>query len=196
MRTGAIAHFRRGVTLVEALVGLAILGILLAIAVPNLAGYIHRKRLEGVANELISDLALMRVESVAKTASAGGQRAEAFIQIGNGSVFNCYSIYIDDGTGGEVCDCTKPPGQACTQASRKNNEIKIVRVPEKLGVKFSTNSALNQAQMLLGRKLQPANFRILIEGKQPGAIRIDLDASGRPRACSPAGLLYGYKPCN
>jgi prepilin-type N-terminal cleavage/methylation domain-containing protein len=191
MKYLAPAHRRHGITLVEAMVTLAIIGILLAVAIPNLSDYIHRKRMEGVANELISDLALMRVESVSKTVDS----ARAFIQIGNGSKFNCYTIYIDDPLGGAVCDCTKPAGQACTQDYRKNNEIKVVQLPEKLGIKFSTNAAGNQAEIDRGSRLIPAGFKILIEGNRPGAIRLDLNAAGRPEACSPDGLLHGYPKC-
>lgn len=187
---------RSGIGLVEAMVAVAIIGILLAVAVPNLSAYIHKKRMEGVANELIADLALMRVESLAKTVGPGGLSADAYIQVGYGGANNCYTVYIDDMLAGTQCDCRKPPGQACSQNSRKNNEIKVVAVPEKLGIKFSTNDGSNQARITRGQVFNPPGFAILIEGKQAGAIRIDIDGTGRPKACSPAGLLSGYPTCS
>jgi len=186
-----LSHRLPGFTIVEVLVSLSILGILVAVAAPALVDFVHLKRLEGVANEIQSDVALMRAESMGKTTGGG----MAFIQVGNGGAKNCYAIYIDDALGGTVCDCLKTPGQACASAHRPDAEIKIVKFPEELGIRLSTSAADNMGYMDRGIRFGPANFRILIEGKRAGALRLDVSSTGRVKACTPAGLLRGYPPC-
>jgi type IV fimbrial biogenesis protein FimT len=50
--------------MVELLAGIAVLGIVAAIAVPSMASMFERIRLSGAANELATDLQLARSESV------------------------------------------------------------------------------------------------------------------------------------
>lgn len=179
-----------GFSLVEGLVVVAILGILLAVAVPSLADYVHKKRLEGIADELVSDVALMRAESVSKTA----EKAQAFLQIGNGNEFRCYSIFISDALSGTTCDCLKPAGSACTAGYRLNPEIKTVALPASLGIRFSTNVPTNRMRMEAGIR-QGGAFRVAIEGSRPGKLRVDFDPSGRATRCTPDGQLAGYPTC-
>jgi Tfp pilus assembly protein FimT len=172
------------------MVVVAVLGILLAVALPNLSDFVYRQRLHGIADELVSDMALMRAEAAGKTTLG----ATAFMQIGNGSAFNCYSIYIDDDTGGTRCDCLKPAGSACTSGYRKNPEIKTVAVPASLGVQFSTNIGSNRVRMDSRMQLS-WQFRVRIQGNRPAALRVDFDRTGRSTRCSPGGLLAGVPAC-
>ena len=70
----------RGLTLVELMVGLAVMAVLVAVTVPSLSGIFNRMRLTGVANELASDLQFARTEAVRRRAAvvlqpaAGGYR--------------------------------------------------------------------------------------------------------------------------
>jgi type IV fimbrial biogenesis protein FimT len=54
----------RGITLVETLVVISILGILAAIAVPSFKATIERNRREAYANQIFEDLALARSEAI------------------------------------------------------------------------------------------------------------------------------------
>lgn len=60
---------RRGFTLVELMVGIAVAGILLAAGAPSFTGMIARLRLEGALNELSVDLQYARSESVRERAA-------------------------------------------------------------------------------------------------------------------------------
>jgi type IV fimbrial biogenesis protein FimT len=54
----------QGLTLVELLVGVAVAAVLLGVAVPSFTGMLARSRLEGVLNELGTDLQYTRSEAL------------------------------------------------------------------------------------------------------------------------------------
>ena len=67
-----------GFTLVELTLAIVLVGILVALAAPNLAGYIRRTKLDGALNELTGDIAYTRMLAVRSgrpatlTVGAGG----------------------------------------------------------------------------------------------------------------------------
>ncbi|MCB8745437.1 GspH/FimT family pseudopilin [Rhodoferax sp. U2-2l] len=56
----------KGFTIVELIIGIAILGILVALAAPSFTESIARRRLDGIANELSTDLQFTRAEAISK----------------------------------------------------------------------------------------------------------------------------------
>lgn len=56
----------KGFTIIELMISIAILGILVAIAAPSFTESIARRRLDGIANELSTDLQYARAEAVSK----------------------------------------------------------------------------------------------------------------------------------
>lgn len=57
---------QNGFTMIELMVVVAIAALLIAVAVPSFVDQIGRRRLEGVANELVADLFYARTEAVSK----------------------------------------------------------------------------------------------------------------------------------
>ncbi|MDR2450929.1 MAG: GspH/FimT family pseudopilin [Candidatus Accumulibacter sp.] len=54
----------RGVTLIEVLIGLVIMGILIAMAVPNFTGWIRNQRVRAAAESLLNGLQTARAEAL------------------------------------------------------------------------------------------------------------------------------------
>jgi len=54
----------QGFTLIELVVVLAILGIMVAIAVPNFKQYMFQRRLNGAARQIMSDLMSARMKAI------------------------------------------------------------------------------------------------------------------------------------
>ena len=76
----------RGFTLVELMVGLAVLAVLVSVTVPSLSGIFNRMRLTGVANELAFDLQYARSEAVRRRAGVLLQPTTDGYRITSGSV--------------------------------------------------------------------------------------------------------------
>lgn len=97
------AHNRqRGFTIIELMVVIVIAGVLLTLALPAFNDMLARRRLEGQANEFVTDLAYAKSEAVQRN------RNVALFTGGGGT---CYTIAMwTTGTGS--CDCTAMP--SCT----------------------------------------------------------------------------------
>lgn len=64
--------FLAGVTLIEAMVVVAVLGVLLALAAPSFRNFIAAQQLKGAGNELLTDMVYARSEALARQARAAG----------------------------------------------------------------------------------------------------------------------------
>ena len=75
-----------GFTMIELLIVMVILAVLLAIAVPSMREFIARKRVEGVAQELATDLRLLKSQQIQRRRNVG-------IQFGSNASITCYVLY-------------------------------------------------------------------------------------------------------
>ena len=89
----------RGFTLIEMMTSIVVLAVILAIAVPNLAGFVRTSRVRGAQSELISSLMLARSEAAKRgvTVSVGASAPVA------GSEFSAgWTVWIDANADGAV----------------------------------------------------------------------------------------------
>jgi type IV fimbrial biogenesis protein FimT len=106
-----------GFTIIELMTVMIIAAILLVIAVPGFNDLLAKRRLEGQANELVTDLAYAKSEAVQRNRS---------VQLLSGGSGSCYIVAaMTNGTppvGG--CNCAAAPGSRCTVAG--TTELKTV----------------------------------------------------------------------
>lgn len=181
----------RGISLVELMVVVAVLGILVAVAIPAMNDFIERRRIEGVMNELQSDFALMRAEALGRP----GKTLKAILAVGASGSQTCYSLYWNTDTGDVVCDCRKPPGSACTSKSRPWAEIKVVKIPEHYGLRLVPKPIPVATLSDQARTFSPNGFQIQVEGKGSAKLRIEVDGRANTKVCSPEGKMGGYESC-
>ncbi|MDM4765108.1 prepilin-type N-terminal cleavage/methylation domain-containing protein [Pelomonas sp. SE-A7] len=176
----------RGITLVEMLVVLAVLGILMAVAAPSIADMIARRRVQMVAAELTTNLAYARSE-------AGARPMPMLISFGSGSTGSCYTLFIKGNRGGN-CNCALGVGNACSARGSNNVEFKTVVIPNSTGTSISANvvaAQFNSPQMTV----TPADVSITVTNHRVGALRLDLGLMGRVASCSPDGSIPGVIRC-
>jgi type IV fimbrial biogenesis protein FimT len=170
---------QRGVTLIETAVALTIGAIALSTVAPGFQSLVARKRLEGVATQLATDLQFVRTEAVARNLPV----RVSFFADSNGS---CYLIH----TGAKAqCSCASDEAAACVDGAER---IKAVYLPaaEHVAVQASAGSILFDP--LHGTSTPTGTARVT---GTPGAVHHIVNVMGRVRSCSPAPALPGYRTC-
>lgn len=169
----------RGVTLIEAAVAMAIVSIAVSTVAPGFQGLVARKRLEGVAAQLATDLQFVRTEAVARNEPV---RVSFHTDPGG----SCYVIH----TGAKAkCSCA---GAAPAVCAGDVVQVKAVYLPagQRVSVEASVGSILFDP--LHGTSTPTGTARVV---GLPGAIHHVVNVMGRVRSCSPEGALPGYRTC-
>jgi type IV fimbrial biogenesis protein FimT len=91
-----------GVTLIELLFTLVILGVLLSMGIPNMRDFLRNSRMTGYANDLLADINLARTESVKRRAlvticaSANPTATNPTCAANDGTSFTGWVVFVDD----------------------------------------------------------------------------------------------------
>ncbi len=170
---------QRGVTLIETAVATTLVAIAVSTAAPSFQGLVARKRLEGVAAQLATDLQSVRTAAVARNEPVR-------LSFHADAAGSCYVIH----TGAKAqCSCAGPAPAACVGGAE---QIKTVWLPasQQVAVQASASSILFDP--LHGTSTPTGTARVT---GTPGAIHHVVNIMGRVRSCSPEGALPGYRPC-
>ena len=180
MRTGRLS---RGFTLVEASIAVAIAAITMSTVGPNFAGFIEKRRIDGVAAELATDIQFARTEAVLRNSPV---RLSVHVE----SWGSCYLLH----TGAAAdCDCHT---QGVAQCGAQARAIKTVLLPttDQVGVQANVTSMLFDP--LHGTSTPSGTLKVV--GVSGRAVHHVVNIMGRVRSCSPQGAapaLAGYRAC-
>lgn len=169
---------RRGLTLVEAAVGLAIASMALGAALPNFRHMLEQRRIEAAAAQLETDLQFTRTVAVAQN------RTVRFELLGD-TQGTCYVVH--NGGAGD-CQCT-PAGAVCSAGVQVHRAQHYARDS---GVAVAANVRSMVFEPMKGTVTPTATLRV--EG-QRFSVRQIVNIMGRIRSCSPEGALPGLKAC-
>ncbi|HJV25675.1 MAG TPA: GspH/FimT family pseudopilin [Aromatoleum sp.] len=179
---------RGGFTLVELIVTMAILGIILAMAVPNLQTFIDKNRVVGAAEAVYGQLQLARTEAIKQSAN--------MVAVFTPTAPWCSGFSRDTGT---VCDCTQAVGgaNACTiLGDGQTAVLQVVNASSFSGVTMLTGGpasiAFNGVRGTAG-----VGGTVILQsalGKQMG---VTINVLGGVHVCSPtgSGSVGGYPAC-
>jgi type IV fimbrial biogenesis protein FimT len=181
----------RGLSLVEVMVAIGVLGILISVAAPSFSDLIGRRRLQAVAAEIATDLAYARSEVALRPQGV-------FLKFNQNTDTTCYTVQTGSATA--QCDCTKGPGKACPASILgPSPELKTMQVATSTGITF-TPAAANWANVgnkfgFQAPQMLPTlpDFGITVSNSN-ASLRVVVNPMGRVSTCSPNGTFGGGVP--
>ncbi|WP_156392325.1 MULTISPECIES: Tfp pilus assembly protein FimT/FimU [unclassified Roseateles] len=194
-RAPSLAGRSTGVGLVELLIGVAIVGILAAVALPSMADFIERRRVVAVAGEVSNIIAFAKAET-----NVIARAVSVHMENGASKQLSCIAVVTQANV--PNCKCYNPPSQICTAAAGGSKLLRLFQVPYADGVEFSARATnwgpahevmgFNRANRLQAEK----DVQISVKGRRTGVeLRIDINEAGRATVCSKVGRLGGYPTC-
>jgi prepilin-type N-terminal cleavage/methylation domain-containing protein len=168
----------QGLTLVEALVTVAILGIIAGIAIPAFNSLRETLRLKGSAESLMMELRWAKSESIKRSASLT-------VSFREGNDDWCFGFTL-----AESCNCQQP--NSCVMDAQErttNNESSP-------GISLAANVS-NKRFTFNPRRGTVTAGNIQLTGRNGKALRVVVSGLGRIRMCSPSGDSHvsGYPSC-
>ena len=171
---------QRGVTLVEACIVMAVMGIVTTSAAPGMQGLLDGRRLDGAASQLATDIHYVRSEAVARNQPVR-------LSFYAGAESSCYVAH----TGlSAQCSCA---GTGPAQCSGDAEQIKTVVLPTNQRVSVQANVGSVLFDPLHGTSTPTGTVRVL--GTQGRAVHHVINVMGRVRSCSPLNAVPGYRAC-
>ena len=186
---------RRGFTLVELLIVVAVVAIILVVAAPSFRDMILMQRLRSITAQLVTDLQFARNEAVSRgTLLRLSFRSDASM--------TCYTLYTSR-VNNSPCDCRLGAGAACVNP---NVEVRTVQVPRNLGVQvvgapvelaFAFDNVTGGLYQIPADgfvdPLDDVKIESFIDDARKLVVRINL--AGRTLVCSPAGSTMTETAC-
>jgi type IV fimbrial biogenesis protein FimT len=169
----------RGLTLVESLIAMAVVGISLSTAMPSFKKALERRHLEGAAAQLETDIQHARSLAVA-------QNRTMRMKFSQDAAGSCYLVFH-----GSQSDChCQPVGTSSCGSNQK--AARSVGFGGTAPLQLQSNVGAMVFDPHLGTVTPTGTLRLQTTSGQ--AVHVVVNLMGRVRACSPTGLV-GYKPC-
>ncbi len=195
MRQPDLNKRRSGVTLIEMMIGVAIVGILLAVAVPSLTAMMERRRVVAAAGEIASFFAQARTESAITDEKVTLHMEPMPASVGD---FSCLRLSTQDGP--DTCTCTRRENELCTLG--RSRLLREFLLPRTSSVRFDADASgwgfkSHTATFLRGLYTTDVkDLRIVVTGAKTNArLRVEYNHAGRVRTCSPDGSISGFPAC-
>ena len=198
LRVSARKRRQPGLSLIELLVGVLIVGLLILVATPSFSRFIDTQRLRSISSALVTDIQFVRAEAASRNVKV----TLAFDR--TGSAMTCYVVMT--GTRSQ-CDCKRTPGtDVCPGGDHR--EIRTVQVLRDVRIEVGIPST----QTVSALRFDPATgrvevatldvfsqpgppFRIDVSHPTIGTLRTEIEVTGRPLTCSPGGQVSGVPAC-
>ena len=194
LKPGSSREQRRGLTLIELMVTLAITAILVALAIPSMHKLIAQRRVAGVAKELVTDLRYLRSLSIQNAAIVQ-------LDFASNETSTCYMLSIFHDFNKDACDCTDP--NSCQSATTQAKAVKTMSLRKSDGVTFNFPASLDSYPLRFsGLSAMPylndsssETITGNVSSDLGGKVRIWTNKTGRVFACSESGQESNFPAC-
>lgn len=188
-----VAMRETGLTIIELMTVLIVLGVVIALAAPSMRGMIARHRVQGVQADLLTDLQLARSEMALRA----GSLTPVAVTFGSDAAVSCYTLHAV--VAGINCDCTRGAGNACTPipVGTTSPEIKTLQLTHAAGVSLAASSPGGHRIVFTPPQglVTPTDMVIDVQDAVSGRLRTSVSGLGVPSVCSPDSSISGVKPC-
>jgi type IV fimbrial biogenesis protein FimT len=169
------AERARGLTLMELLASVAIIGILVVLVYPTYTAYFARGRVSGAAEALAQDLNLARSESIRRN-------GDVTMSFSPGGTW-CYGSVA----GSTACSCTTPG--SCT--------LRQVAGSAYAGVSMAmgTPPFVGNATVFMPFRAMGDAGAVVFTHESGPSLRVSLGAAGQVSICTVSGGLTSYPSC-
>ncbi|WP_457427631.1 pilus assembly FimT family protein [Roseateles sp. P5_E7] len=188
--------FRSGVTLIEMLIGVAVVGVVLAVAIPSLTSTIERRRVVAAAGEIASFFAQARAESAVVADKISVHLEDVPAKVGD---FSC--IRMSSHAQIDVCRCNRVDTKVCSIG--EGRLLREYLLPRNTSVRFDVNEkakwGFDPQVLTFERGSFPTDVSdvfVKVKGVRTGALlHVEYNQAGRVRTCSPDGSIGGFPLC-
>lgn len=173
-------YSQRGVSLIELIVGIAIIAILMAVGLPSLSGWIQNTQIRTAAEAIQDGLQLARAEAVRRNASVRFQLVDT---TSNACVLST--------TGVNWVVSQNDPSGACANTPSDTIAPRIIQM--RAGTEGSTNATVASTQSPvtfngLGRQVSATNADGTTTANPPVTVTIDIK-NPTGGSCMPTGTM-------
>jgi prepilin-type N-terminal cleavage/methylation domain-containing protein len=201
MTSGSRSERSGGFTLIELMVGVAIIAIIVSLAAPSFKRMIEMQRLRGIHDQLVTDLQFARTEAIRL-------RTPVHIDLhpATGTSAACYSIFSDTDLVPPfpaTCNCTEPSATRCSGGTTA--EIKSVQLEAYTGVSFTLISParfgfdpVNGSALLSEDDFGdvtggPYDVNVLLDSDR--VLKVKVNRGGLVQGCAPSGSKVTAVAC-
>jgi len=197
MSAPAPTRSRAGITLIEMMVTVVIVGVLLAVAVPSISGLIERRRIVAAAGEIADIFAYARSE--ANTAATISQLTLHLEDVPDSVTEFGSCIRLSTYSASDRCTCKLSSSDTC-----KNGKTVLLReftLPRNQTVSFTADATWGISGRVVGfmhGKLfaNVQDLVVKVSGTRTGAkLNVEYNNAQRVRICSPDGSIGGFPVC-
>lgn len=194
-RLHALRRCLAGLTLIEIMVGLGVIAVLMAVAVPSMTDLLEKRRVIAAATEVSGLLTYAKAE----TNATNSLLYVRFDPDPNGTM-SCAAVVTS--TGLNRCRCYLAPANVCP-ITTNSKSLRLFQLPLD-HVKFTAVAApggwagganyimFSRDHMGIGTQ----GFRVNVIGQKRGyALRVEVNNAGLVKVCSPNGDMSGYATC-